>query len=83
MRHVQTLKLQALFSKFGLLKAGTTKKKIRNEHARGSVKLAAETKKITEKRLQWYGWTCQENGRRARAKKNGRGANTRKETVLS
>ena len=28
---------------------------IRNEHVRGSVKVAPATKKITEKRLKWYG----------------------------
>ena len=33
----------------------TTKDKIRNEHVRGSVKVAPVTKKITEKRLKWYG----------------------------
>ena len=34
---------------------GVTKKdKIRNEHVRGSVKVASVTKKITEKRLMWY-----------------------------
>ena len=35
---------------------GVTKKhNIRNEHARGSVKIAPVTKRITEKRLKWYG----------------------------
>ena len=35
---------------------GVTKKdKIRNEHVRGSVKVAPVTKEITEKRLKWYG----------------------------
>ena len=35
---------------------GATKKdNIRNEHTRGSVKVAPVTKKITEKRLKWYG----------------------------
>ena len=32
----------------------TEKDKIRNEHVRGSVKVALVTKKITEKRLTWY-----------------------------
>ena len=41
---------------------GVTKKdKIRNEHARGSVKVELVTNKITQKRLKWY-------GRRARTK---------------
>ena len=30
-------------------------RRIRNEHVRGSVKVAPVTKKITEKRLKWYG----------------------------
>ena len=35
---------------------GVTKKDdIRKEHVRGSVKVAPVTKKITEKRLKWYG----------------------------
>ena len=35
---------------------GVTKKdKIRNDHVRESVKVAPVTKKITEKRLKWYG----------------------------
>ena len=35
---------------------GVTKKdKIRNKHARGSVNVAPVTKKMTEKRLKWYG----------------------------
>ena len=35
---------------------GVTKKdKIRNKHVKGSVKVAPVTKKITEKRLMWYG----------------------------
>ena len=35
---------------------GVTKKdKIRNDHVGGSVKVALVTKKITEKRLNWYG----------------------------
>ena len=35
---------------------GVTKTdQIRNEHVRGSVKVAPVTKKITEKRLKWYG----------------------------
>ena len=35
---------------------GVTKKDdIRKEHERGSVKVAPVTKKITEKRLKWYG----------------------------
>ena len=90
---------------------GVTKKdKIRNEHVRGSVKVSTVKKKITEKRLKWYGvvkrrdegfvlrrmldapvpgkrwrggqttrWTCQEKGRRARAKKNVRCTSIRKE----
>ena len=90
--------------------AVTKKDKIRNEHVRGSVKVAPVIKKITEKRLKLYGyvkrrderhvlrrmvdapspgtrrrgrqttrWTCQEKGRRARAKKNVRCTSTRKE----
>ena len=35
---------------------GVAKKaKIRNEHARGSVKMASVAKKIMEKRLKWFG----------------------------
>ena len=35
---------------------GVTKKdKVRNKRVRGSVKVAPVTKKITEKRLKWYG----------------------------
>ena len=35
---------------------GVTKKdKVRNEHVRGSVKVATATKKTTEKWLKWYG----------------------------
>ena len=30
------------------------KDKIRNEHVRGSVKVAPVTTKVTEKRLEWY-----------------------------
>ena len=33
----------------------TKKHKIRNEHVRGSMKVAPATKKITEKTLKWYG----------------------------
>ena len=28
---------------------------VRNEHVKGSVKVATVTEKITEKRLKWYG----------------------------
>ena len=37
---------------------------IRNEHVRGSAKVAPATKKITEKMLKWYGYAK----RRERAK---------------
>ena len=33
----------------------TEKDKIINEYARGSVKVAPVAKRITEKRLKWYG----------------------------
>ena len=37
------------------MECGVTKKdKNRNEHVRGSVKVAPVTKKVTEKRLKWY-----------------------------
>ena len=38
----------------GVVKIVTKKDQIRNEHVRGSVKVALVTKKITEKRLKWY-----------------------------
>ena len=34
---------------------GTRKDNIRTEHVRGSVKVTPVTKKVTEKRLKWYG----------------------------
>ena len=37
------------------LGCGVKKDKIRNEHVRGSVKIAPLTKTIVEKRLKWYG----------------------------
>ena len=57
---------------------GVTKKdRIRYEHVRGSVKVAPVTKKITEKRLKWYGHVWK---REERAKKNVRCASAKEET---
>ena len=46
----------------------TRKEKIRDEHIRGTRKVAQTSKKITERRLKWYGHDSRdEEGRRARS----------------
>ena len=50
--------------------------KIRNQHVRGSGKVAPVTKKTTEKRKQWYN----HDKRRVSAKKNGACTSTGKDT---
>ena len=39
----------------------TRRDKIRNEHIRGTTRVVQASKKITEKRLNWYGCDCEEN----------------------
>ena len=41
---------------------GTKKYNTRNEHVRGSVKVAPVTKKITEKKVKWYGHVKRKDG---------------------
>ena len=50
--------------------------KIRNEHIRGTTRVVQVSKKITEKRLKWYG-TYQANERGAHSEKNARCRHTR------
>ena len=40
----------------------TRKDKIRNEHIRGTTRVAQASKKITERRLNWYGHVMRRNG---------------------
>ena len=58
---------------------GSNEKKIKSEHVRGSVKVAPVTKKITEKRITWYGHD-EKKGRWAHTKKNVICISTRKDT---
>ena len=59
---------------------GVTKAdKIRNEHVRGSLKVAPMPKKITEKTLKWYGHVKRRD-EGACGKKNVRCTSTRNET---
>ena len=52
----------------------TRRDNIRNEHIRGKTRVVQASKKITEKRLKWYG---QENERGAHSEKNARCRHTR------
>ena len=47
----------------------TRKDKIRNEHIRGTTKVAQASRKITERRLKWYG-ARHEDGRRSRSEES-------------
>ena len=40
----------------------TRKDKIRNEHIRGTTRVAQASKKITERRLNWYGHVMRRDG---------------------
>ena len=40
----------------------TRKDKIRNEHIRGTTRVAQASKKITERRLNWYGHVMRRGG---------------------
>ena len=40
----------------------TRKDKIRNEHIRGTTRVAQASKKITERRLNWYGHVIRRDG---------------------
>ena len=40
----------------------TRKDKIRNEHIRGTTRVAQASKKITERRLNWYGHVMKRDG---------------------
>ena len=48
----------------------TRRDKIRTEHIIGTTRVVQASKKITEKRLKWYGHVLKENERRTHSEKN-------------
>ena len=55
----------------------TRRDKIRNDHIRGTTRVVQASKKITEKRLKWYGHVSRMKEEHILSEKNARCGNTR------